>query len=86
MAFHENQALHAFDILFERFLGDQSQLKRTYRAFIGWEAIRTKVIKLVRINEKAKAKAITNGQGAKHVTDLNVLVAELVEFAFNKAK
>gem|GEM_PF-553359 len=86
VAMHENQALHAFDILFERFLGDQSQLNRTYRAFIGWEAIRSEVIQLVRENKTAEAVAITKGKGAKHVTNLNVLVAEMVEFAFNKAK
>lgn len=86
VAIHEEQALHAFDILFERFLGDQSQLNRTYRAFVGWEAIRTKVIKLVKNNETAEAVAITKGKGAKHVTGLNVLVADLVDFSFNKAK
>lgn len=86
VALHENQALEAFDILFERFLGDQSQLNRTYRAFINWKFIRSEVIQLVRENKTAKAVAITKGKGAKHVTNLNVLVAELVDFAFNKAK
>lgn len=86
VAEHENQALHEFDIIFERFLGDQSQLNRTYRAFIGWKAIRSEVVQLVRDQKMAKAVAITKGKGAQHVTNLNGLVAELVNFAFDKAK
>ena len=83
---HEHQALQAFDIIFERFLGDQSQLNLTYRAFIGWKTIRNEVVQLVQENETAKAVAITKGKGAQYVTKLNGLVAELVDFAFNKAE
>jgi len=86
VAQHESQALQAFDIIFERFLGDQSGLNRTYRAFIGWKSIRSEVIQLVREQKTAKAIAITKGKGANHVANLNVLVAELVSFAFNKAE
>ena len=86
LALHENQALRSFDIIFDRFLGDQSQLKRTYRAFISWEVMRNEVIRLVRENDKIKALTLTKGRGAKHVANLNTLVAELVEFAFNKAQ
>jgi len=83
---HENQALQEFDILFDRFLGNRSQLNRTYQAFIGWKAIRSEVIQLVRNNKTVTAVVITKDKGAKHVKNLNDLVAELVEFASNKAK
>ena len=86
VALHENQALQAFDIIFERYLGDQLHLKRTYRAFISWEVMRDEVIRLVREKETKKALKLTKGKGAKHVAKLNGLVAELVEFAFNKAQ
>jgi len=83
---HEEQALKEFDTIFERFLGDKSQLNRTFQTFIDWREIRSEVIKLVRTKENTLAIAITKGKGAKHVTNLNGLVAELVDFAFKKAK
>lgn len=86
VALHENQALQAFDIIFERFLGEQSQLKRTYRAFISWEVMRSEVIRLAREQQTAKALALTKGKGDKYVAKLNGLVAELVEFSFRKAQ
>ncbi len=86
VALHENKALKEFDLIFERFLGDKSQLNSTYRAFIDWKAIRSEVIQLVRGHETEKAVVITKNKGGKHVANLNVLVAELVDFAFSKAE
>jgi len=83
---HEEKALKEFDIIFERFLGDKAQLNKTYRAFIDWKFIRNEVIQLVRSGNKIEAIAITKGKGAAHVGNLNLLVEELVHFAFNKAK
>ena len=86
VALHEQAALKDFDIIFERFLGNKSQLNKTYRTFLGWKAIRSEVISLVKQHRRAEAIAITKGKGAKHVATLNILVENLVEFAFNKAK
>lgn len=83
---HEEQALKEFNIIFDRFLGDKSQINATYRAFIDWKAIRNEVIQLMREGRKDEAIAITKVKGAIHVGNLNLLVEEFVTFAFNKAK
>jgi len=83
---HEQAALKSFDIIFERFLGNKSQLNNTYRAFLAWKAIRAEVIKLTKQHRRAEAIAITKGQGASHVANLSSLVDSLVSFAFNKAE
>lgn len=82
---HEQAALKEFDIIFERFLGNKSQLNKTYQTFLGWKAIRSEVISLAKQNRIAEAVAITKGKGANHVATLNLLVKNLVEFALNKA-
>lgn len=82
---HEEQVLKEFNVIFDRFLGDKSQINKTYRAFIDWKGIRNEVIQLMRENKRDEAIAITKGKGAVHVGNLNLLVGELVDFAFNKA-
>ena len=83
---HEEKALTEFSVIFDRFLGDKSQINKTYRAFIDWKTIRSEVIQLMRTGEKDKAIAITKGKGAIHVGYLNLLVEEFVSFAYNKAE
>lgn len=85
VAAHEEKALAEFDIIFDRFLGDKSQINKTYRAFIDWKTIRTEVIQLMRDGKEEQAIAITKGKGAVHVGYLNLLVEEFVSFAYNKA-
>lgn len=82
---HENEALQQFDIIFERFLGEPSQLNRSYRQFISWKPIRDEVIELSRDGHNHAASAITKGSGAEHVAELNREVGALVAFAKNKA-
>ncbi len=83
---HEQEALKDFDIIFDRYLGDKSQLNKTYRTFIDWQPIRANVILLVRAEKNNEAIAIMKGKGATHVANLNLLVGELVSFALNKAE
>jgi len=83
---HESKVLSEFDLIFEKFLGDKAQLNRTYRSFIAWKAIRHEVVQLVGADRSLEAIAITKGKGAEHVANLNVLVAQLVDFALNKAE
>lgn len=86
VAIHEQAVLKGFDIIFERFLGDKSQLNKTYAAFIDWRPIRNEVIELAKLGRNTKAIAITNGKGAQHVASLNILVEDLVSFAAGKAE
>ena len=86
VAAHDNEALKEFDVILERFLGDKSQLNRTYRAFIDWQGIRNEVIKLVQEKHTAQAIAIIKGKEKIHVSNLNLLVEDLVSFALKKAQ
>jgi diguanylate cyclase (GGDEF)-like protein/PAS domain S-box-containing protein len=86
VAQHEEQALAEFDLIFDRFLGDKSQINQTYRAFLDWKGIRNEVIHLMQSGETEQAIAITKGKGADHVRNLNLLMEEFVNFAFNKAQ
>lgn len=86
VAIHEEKALLEFDVIFDRFLGDKSQINKTYRAFNDWKTIRTEVIQLMRDGNTDQAVAITKGKGAVHVGNLNLLVEEFVSFAYQKAE
>lgn len=83
---HEELALKEFNIIFDKFLGDKSQIDRTYRTFIDWQTIRNEVISLMRNGKHEQAIAITKEKGAIHVANLNLLVEEFVSFAFSKAE
>jgi len=86
VAEHEKQALADFDIIFVRFLGEQSQINQTYQNFVAWTPIRKNVIQLMRAGKQQEARAITLEKGASHVAKLNLDVKALVEFAHNKAQ
>lgn len=86
VAAHEQAALTDFDIIFERFLGEQAQINKTYQRFVDWQPIRNEVINLVREGQQQRASAITTGKGASHVAKLNMEVGALVEFAYHKAQ
>lgn len=85
VAANEEQALDQFDLISERFLGDKSQVNRTYKTFIDWKPIRDHVIALTRAGRVEDAIAITKGKGAQHVEKLTQSVSALVTFAHNKA-
>jgi len=74
-----------FEIIFERYLGDKDDIKKSYDAFRSWKSIRDEVIFLMRNGQKDKAAEITKGKGAVHVGDLNKQVNKLIAYAHNKA-
>ena len=86
VAVHEEKALSEFNVIFDRFLGDKSQINKTYRAFNDWKTIRVEVIQLMREGKNDQAIEITKGKGAVHVGNLNLLVEEFVSFAYSKAE
>jgi len=83
---HEALAQKNFDIIFERYLGDKSDINSAYRLFITWKPIRDEVIQLIQENNVQAASNITLNKGAKHVGKLNQQVDKFVNFAFNKAQ
>lgn len=83
---HEAEALKNFQIIFERFLGDKSQIEIAYQLFIDWKVIRSDVIRMANAGERTAARMVTKVRGTRHVEALNVEVDKLTQFAFNKAE
>ena len=83
---HEAEALKNFQIIFERFLGDKSQIEKVYQLFIDWKVIRNDVIKMANTGDRTAAGMVTKVRGARHVESLSVEVNKLTEFAFKKAQ
>ncbi|MCW9033970.1 MAG: methyl-accepting chemotaxis protein [Alphaproteobacteria bacterium] len=81
----EKKVLEIFELIKERFLGDQTQVNEARQAFIDWKIIRDEVIKLRKAGDIAGAAAITKQKGAAHVKMLNSKVQGLIDFAKNKA-
>jgi len=81
----QNLALNAFDVVFDRFLGDMNDVKNAYKAFIDWEDIRNEVIRLKKEGKDNDAAEITKGKGAKHVALLFENTRIMTDYAQNKA-
>lgn len=81
----EQEVYDYFDIVFERFLGDKSDVQTAYDAFSEWKVIRDEVIQLQREGNKLEAANITKGKGANHVTYMAEKIQFLIDFANNKA-
>lgn len=82
----EQDVLEAFDIIFDRFLGDKKDISKTYSLFLDWRPIRNDVLRLHSMGQQKQAIAITKAEGAEHVAKLQASVHEFVLFAENKAK
>ena len=83
---HEVETLQFFRVIAERFLGEKSQINRTYQIFLEWKPIRDRVIELSRMGKRSEAAMITKTRGALHVQLLNSEVDKLVKFAQKKAE
>ena len=81
----EQQVITSFEIVEERFLGDQSRVLEAHQLFVDWKLIRDEVIALMRSGERDAAAQITKGKGAAHVEKLTQSTQYLIDFAFNKA-
>jgi len=83
---HEKKALKNFDIIFERYLGESSDIQSAYKALIDWKVIRDEVIFLKTTGKYKEAADITRNKGADHVALLTRETQKLINFADNKAK
>lgn len=79
------KALVAFDLIFERFLGSQEDVRDAYESFVEWEYIRNEVITLKKEGRNNEAAEITKGKGAKHVQGLLTKTKTMIDFAQSKA-
>ncbi len=85
VAEYEKKVYKDFDIIAERFLGNQQQVKDTRKLFVDWKVIRDEVIDLMEKGEREAAAAITRGKGANHVKKMNKAVHDFEVFAKGKA-
>ncbi|MCF6253760.1 MAG: MCP four helix bundle domain-containing protein, partial [Thiomicrorhabdus sp.] len=83
---YEKRVQENFNVIFDRYLGDQKDIQAVYSAFLNWKAIRDEVIFLKTQGKNQEAAHITKNKGAKHVALLNQETQKLIDFADNKAK
>lgn len=83
---HEQQVLRNFGIIFERYLGDRSDIQSAYEAFIDWKVIRDEIIFLKKKGSNKEAIDISRNKGGDYVALLNRETQRLIDFADNKAK
>lgn len=82
---YERKVYKDFDILKERFLGEQKRVEELRELFEDWKFIRDEVIALTRAGKKTEAADITKGRGADHVKRLSEKIKDFSEFAGGKA-
>jgi PAS domain S-box-containing protein len=83
---YENEVFDDFQIIKERFLGDNQLHTNALNRFKDWKPIRDEVLNLMQLGERDKAADITKGKGAKHVLKLEESMFILYRFAQDKAK
>ena len=83
---YEQRALVNFNIVFERFLGNKTDVEDAYNTFLDWRIIRDEVIDLVQNGDRDSAIAITQGKGSRQVELIFEKINGLLIFADQKAK
>ncbi len=87
----EVESFKAFDLISERFLGDQKYVESARQDFKNWKAIRDSVIALKRQGRQNEAAKITKTKGPRHIELMNAGqdgksgLNYLLQFAENKA-
>lgn len=81
----EQSVLQKFDVIYERYLGEKTDVKSSHDAFIAWQPIRQEVIDLIQEEKTRQAADITKNKGAQHVELLYQSVNVLLDYANNKA-
>ncbi|MBI9105247.1 MAG: response regulator [Spirochaetales bacterium] len=81
----EEAVLDDFSIVYDRYLGDKTEVDEALDAFREWSEIRNEVFRLKTAGNTAAAAALTSGAGAVHVEILEYKIAALVDFAERKA-
>lgn len=81
---HERNALKAFDIIEERFLGDMTDVERAKETFLSWKPIRDNAIRQARNGNYEEATRITRQTDETFIKALFSEVDEVVRFASDK--
>lgn len=85
VAMYEKKVMTDYDIVKERFLGDQRQVQEGIQLIRDWKPIRDEVIDLMLKGKRVQAAAITKEQGANHVKKINHSIEAFIKFAEGKA-
>ncbi len=83
--YYEMQVYSEFELVFDRFLGDITDVEDAHQAFKDWKIIRDEVIMLSREGNKEKAIEITKGKGYNHVIFMTEEIQSMIDFAGEKA-
>jgi len=82
----ETQVQKSFEVLKERFLGDQQQIDRLIELFTEWQPIRDKIIRLKKAGQQEQAETLVmSGEGYQHYNQIKTAMIEIIDFADNKA-
>lgn len=83
---NHSEAVHQeFTLIFERYLGDKSDVQQAYKEFVDWEVIRGDVVLLVKTGKLLEANDVIKGKSARHLAMLNESMENMIRFAENKA-
>ncbi len=82
---YEQKIYVQFNLIAERFLGNQKDVEELQTRFAGWKIIRDEVIDLMRAGDTQAAADITKQKGAEYVNNLLTDIRGFIEFADGKA-
>jgi signal transduction histidine kinase len=82
---HERKVFKNFEVISQRFLGDDEMVLAAFQAIVDWRQIRKLVIDLMMEGDKEAAVEITKGREAAHIEIINKRMAALSDFAQKKA-
>ncbi len=82
---YQNKVMEDFDIVKERFLGDQKEIDEVIQLFKEWESIRAEEISLVRDGKIKEAGEVAENKVIVHANKITTEMADIINFAANKA-
>ena len=81
----EKSILREFEIITDRYLGDKTEIKKTYDLFIAWRPIRKDVIGLMKQNRQKEAIKMNQTRAYDHANEVIKSANVLIDYAHNKA-
>ncbi|MBF0209375.1 MAG: methyl-accepting chemotaxis protein [Desulfamplus sp.] len=82
---YEAEIFKDFDLVKERFLGDQTIVNDSIELFRGWKAFRDEEIELVKISDIKSANDVAENKVIPHADKINKATNLVIEFAEKKA-
>lgn len=81
----EKDTLKHFDVIEDRFLGEDYMWKDAKKAFIDWKPIREDVVRNMKEGNREEAARITKTRGVEHIALISEKIWELEKFASGMA-